>query len=597
MRLEKQTLEHNQMHFLRHLGIDTSDASMVKIYRKNSDNSVVPWNTVCSDRNGLFVDIDGGREPVSVHFYISESNDYDHTLKQDNVVYTTEDLLGKLPAEINNVDLYIVNSSRQTCISYPSFSDKIADHEYIDGSTLKDAAYNMLLTLAEERQRDTSIEIPVIEKNSFENQTLSHEQMAGLRQLGIDTNDASVVKLFYKDADNSYIDDGKVIPTEQGYKTKEGGNSLDATAYFYAAESDDYAHSLRHKNTVYTAEDLLSKLPVNIKLGEETFHRELSYCSAGEYKLLYQSRSGKKLDGATFSSARLCTLASEALTYLVEMGLWKEENTIANDNIGSLLQQLVAKHDAGLISLHDAALELNKEGWTNFVDEERAEQMLRGWKEYNPHGQEDTVIIRSGNKTLVVGEENAVLTYDNKMQQIPILSDILSSHHASPSDIHSWSSFLNGKAIAVDENTVISLYKGIGEYRVKTFPINLFLTQYVNSKDILIRNFDNGRLEELRFSIIDLKVKDCMLLNLFYHAEYGNREIEDNYCGVNLNQTLNAYNAKDMNQLKERFSDNVPGNDLWGNLVKELNNKGLKPLVEESGRYLDVEAGFVPEDY
>ena len=547
--MKNETLEHNQMKFLRGLGIDTSDASLVKLYKKESDNTVVSWNTICSDRNGLFVYTDERRESVSTHFYEANSNDYDHSLREENGVYTTDDLLKKLPQEIKGSEgsyyLDMKTTEEGYIMSYLSLDGKTFNSEYIEGITLKDTAYNTLLTLAEEKENGMNIDIPLSDTKSMDCQYLTQDQMRHLEGLGIDISDAPVVV---------------------------SGNGIKS----------------------YTTDDLLAKLPATLYAGGELYHRDLTLCNGKEFTFGYKSH-GDFLPGMKLTSKNIKYLLYNELSALAEKGLWNGNGQSFDKNIGSVLQQLVSECNAGKISLEQAAQKLHQSGFTDFVDAVKTDQLLRAWKESHPSEAEDVVIIRSGNKTLVVGEKTSTLCYNNILQQMPILSDFLSINHLKPSDINGWNNFLNGNTIILNKDVAISLYKGAGGYTVKSFSPDLFGKKYQESEGVIVSEFKNGKFEELRMNIVNIDVCDYQILDFLYHVEHGNKEIEDNSCSTGLKETLSAFGVKDVEELKQRLGDGRLEGNIWNGLVKELSDKNISISIDESGKYIDVDEYMIPE--
>ena len=88
----------------------------------------------------------------------------------------------------------------------------------------------------------------------MKNQVLSISQMRHLRDLGVDTQEASVVHLF-KDEEENYID------YDEAETLREEIVVLDR---YYDAEMGNYDHSLRMDYGVFTLQDLLDKLPHSI---------------------------------------------------------------------------------------------------------------------------------------------------------------------------------------------------------------------------------------------------------------------------------------------------------------------------------------------
>lgn len=104
--------------------------------------------------------------------------------------------------------------------------------------------------------------------------TLEKDEMLRLRELGVDTSDASMVMLF---VDNSaeYLTWDDVSQDEEAddlyfYYDIDGDIEVIATKILLDAETGDYDHSFRETCGVFTVDDLIMKLPGVICITDES---------------------------------------------------------------------------------------------------------------------------------------------------------------------------------------------------------------------------------------------------------------------------------------------------------------------------------------
>ena len=96
MGLKEQTLTPEQMNTLKALGVDTTKASVVLIF-KDEDGNEIEWNDITFE-NGEPVFIEGcGEGPVYKEYFDAETGDYDNSYREDCGVFTLHDILTILP--------------------------------------------------------------------------------------------------------------------------------------------------------------------------------------------------------------------------------------------------------------------------------------------------------------------------------------------------------------------------------------------------------------------------------------------------------------------------------------------------------------------
>lgn len=92
--MSKQVLSIEQMQHLKELGLDTSNASMVLIYKDDEGNEL-EWDEVEDELSHP--------EPMELfrELYDAETGNYDHSYKKYCGVFTLQDILDILPICIN----------------------------------------------------------------------------------------------------------------------------------------------------------------------------------------------------------------------------------------------------------------------------------------------------------------------------------------------------------------------------------------------------------------------------------------------------------------------------------------------------------------
>lgn len=142
----RQCLNISQMKHLKDLGVDTSKASMVLLWKDDEGNEM-DWDDVQDELSHP--------EPMEMfkELYDAETGNYDHSYRKYCGVFTLQDILGLLPStikvetndEINEYWLELGVSERDKSywfVQYRSIEDSI--YVIRGNESLIDAAYEML---------------------------------------------------------------------------------------------------------------------------------------------------------------------------------------------------------------------------------------------------------------------------------------------------------------------------------------------------------------------------------------------------------------------------------------------------------------------
>lgn len=158
----------------------------------------------------------------------------------------------------------------------------------------------------------------------MKDQVLSIDQMQHLRDLGVDTQEASIVHLF-KDEEGYYID------YDEAEALREEIVVLDR---YYDAEMGNYDHSLRMDYGVFTLQDLLNIIPPRVSSGSnEVFSLRIERCidEWGVYYGTTEDSDRSKLSTPIYGDT-LLEAAYEMLCYLAENNLLKKVEIMTNKN-------------------------------------------------------------------------------------------------------------------------------------------------------------------------------------------------------------------------------------------------------------------------
>ena len=164
----------------------------------------------------------------------------------------------------------------------------------------------------------------------MKNQVLSIEQMQKLKELGVDTNKASMVLLFQDDESNIYDWDEVVEEcSEFGdcfrhfVKNDEGNHNI---VYMSLLDAEDgaYDHSYREDCTVFTLQDIIELLQGTksfyFRKECENFYLKIEKFSDTNYSISYEN-SDHFIVG--FSGVCLLTCAYNMLVWVAENGYLK----------------------------------------------------------------------------------------------------------------------------------------------------------------------------------------------------------------------------------------------------------------------------------
>lgn len=131
----KQVLSVEQMKYLKDLGVNTSDASMILI-ATDDDGCMLLWEDAEKAIKHHLYD-------VYFNIYYVESSSYDHSCKKECGVFTLQDILDKLPCFIGKEVLTIQKlADSYTCLYMEPYSRSII--KITESKELIDAAYDML---------------------------------------------------------------------------------------------------------------------------------------------------------------------------------------------------------------------------------------------------------------------------------------------------------------------------------------------------------------------------------------------------------------------------------------------------------------------
>lgn len=151
----------------------------------------------------------------------------------------------------------------------------------------------------------------------MKDQVLSISQMRHLRDLGVDTQEASIVHLF-KDEEGNYID------YDEAEALREEIVVLDR---YYDAEMGDYDHSFRMDYGVFTLQNLLNIIPSRVfSRSNEVFSLIIERCidEWGVYYWTTEDSDGSKLSTPIYGDT-LLEAVYEMLCYLAENKLLEKE--------------------------------------------------------------------------------------------------------------------------------------------------------------------------------------------------------------------------------------------------------------------------------
>lgn len=155
-------------------------------------------------------------------------------------------------------------------------------------------------------------------------QVLSIEQMRKLKELGVDTSQASMVCLFQDDESNIYDWDEVVEECSEfgdcfhHFVKDDEGNHNRVYMYLLDAEGGDYDHSYREDCTVFTLQDIIELLPKSILKNNVKHWLYISpNCLLTEFQIMY-------VDG-DYSYAVMKQHES-SLNAAYEMLIWVAEN-------------------------------------------------------------------------------------------------------------------------------------------------------------------------------------------------------------------------------------------------------------------------------
>ena len=96
------------------------------------------------------------------------------------------------------------------------------------------------------------------------------------------------------------------------------------------------------------------------------------------------------------------------------------------------------------------------------------------------------------------------------------------------------------------------------------------------------KKFSNG-LREIHFYSSDFMGDGEDLFQMDYNIEYTNGDFQNGNCMIDTTEVLHTYGFKDYEALKNYFAGKYNDDEkAWQKIVKEMQDKGLSPSVDES---------------
>lgn len=141
--MSKQCLDISQMQHLKDLGVDTSKASMVLLWKDDEGNEM-DWDDVQDELSHP--------EPMEMfkELYDAETGNYDHSYRKYCGVFTLQDILDLLPVEIEkenrNYQLEVFRNPQRYFVSYYWLDNLLISLNEVE---FIDASYEMLCWCAE----------------------------------------------------------------------------------------------------------------------------------------------------------------------------------------------------------------------------------------------------------------------------------------------------------------------------------------------------------------------------------------------------------------------------------------------------------------
>lgn len=135
--MSKQVLSIEQMQYLKELGVDTSKASMVLLWKDDEGNEM-DWDEVQDELSHP--------EPMEMfkELYDAETGNYDHSYRKYCGVFTLQDILDLLPRSVDDeLILFIEKSKHKWRIGYDDVETDEIFEDFSDVNMI-DAAYEML---------------------------------------------------------------------------------------------------------------------------------------------------------------------------------------------------------------------------------------------------------------------------------------------------------------------------------------------------------------------------------------------------------------------------------------------------------------------
>lgn len=148
--MKKICLSIEQMQKLKELGVDTKDASLVKIHY--DDDGIELDSTLFNKEETAWWDEENQCWVTSFYImlYDAETGSYDHSLREEYATFTLQDMLELMPSQIKEKKTYYLSLHKFEGIIHLEYSYPGCDYTlHTSCGSYLDAAFNMLVWLAE----------------------------------------------------------------------------------------------------------------------------------------------------------------------------------------------------------------------------------------------------------------------------------------------------------------------------------------------------------------------------------------------------------------------------------------------------------------
>ena len=99
---------------------------------------------------------------------------------------------------------------------------------------------------------------------------------------------------------------------------------------------------------------------------------------------------------------------------------------------------------------------------------------------------------------------------------------------------------------------------------------------------LYVNKFANG-MKEIYFYSSDFMGEGKDVFQMDYNIEYTNGEFQNGNCMIDIKDVITAFGFADYKELKTYFAEKYKDDmKAWQKIVKEMEEKGLSPSVDES---------------